>query len=342
MRRHRLLTLLLLTATLSAMAQNEFQIKSFEHRPDRVIPSADRRYDLDKDPCALVIVQAGDDIVSVEGNFMKSPDSSIPDIPRKGMEQWVYLTTGTKKFRLLFKNHYSLDIDCAAFGIKELTGNTAYLLTLYDPHQTVAKRDTASTGQSKAGTGTTATTAGTTSTPAVHKKSDEKTASFGLRAGLNMATTQFASPYDQTSMTTSFHVGLALDLRLSSMFYFSTGLYYSGRGYKYDDGKVVETATAQYIDLPLQAALRFTLSDAFALQVNAGPYIAMGLGGNIKDDKAGKYDVPFFDQHPSFDYGVQAGLSFIISRHITVGAAYQIGMGDYRNRNLGLSVGYNF
>lgn len=342
MRRHRLLTLLLLTATLSAMAQNEFQIKSFEHRPDRVIPSADRRYDLDKDPCALVIVQAGDDIVSVEGNFMKSPDSSIPDIPRKGMEQWVYLTTGTKKFRLLFKNHYSLDIDCAAFGIKELTGNTAYLLTLYDPHQTVAKRDTASTGQSKAGTGTTATTAGTTSTPAVHKKSDEKTASFGLRAGLNMATTQFASPYDQTSMTTSFHVGLALDLRLSSMFYFSTGLYYSGRGYKYDDGKVVETATAQYIDLPLQAALRFTLSDAFAVQVGAGPYIAMGLGGNIKDDKAGKYDVPFFDQHPSFDYGVQAGLSFIISRHVTVGAAYQIGMADYRNRNLGLSVGYNF
>ena len=37
MRLHRLLTLLLLTATLSAMAQNEFQIKSFEHRPDRVI-----------------------------------------------------------------------------------------------------------------------------------------------------------------------------------------------------------------------------------------------------------------------------------------------------------------
>lgn len=341
MRRHRLLTLLLLTATLSAMAQNEFQIKSFEHRPDRVIPSADRRYDLDKDPCALVIVQAGDDIVSVEGNFMKSPDSSIPDIPRKGMEQWVYLTTGTKKFRLLFKNHYSLDIDCAAFGIKELTGNTAYLLTLYDPHQTEAKRDTASTGLTKVGTGSSAVS-GTTPTPAVQKKSDEKTATFGIRAGLNMATTQFASPHEETSMTTSFHVGLALDLRLSSMFYFSTGLYYSGKGYKYDDGKVAETATAQYIDLPLQAALRFTLSDAFALQVNAGPYIAMGLGGSIKDDKAGKYDVPFFDHFGSFDYGVQTGLSFIISRHITVGAAYQIGMGDYRNRNIGLSVGYNF
>ena len=339
MRLHRLLTLLLLTATLSAMAQNEFQIKSFEPRPDRVIPKADQRKDLDGDPCALVIVQASDDIVKVEGNFMQSLDGATPDIPRRGMEQWVYLTTGTKKFRLLFKNHYSLDIDCAMFDIKELTGNTAYLLTLYDPHQVVVQRDSTGTTLTTVGTGT---VSGTVTTPAAISSSGDKALTFGIRAGLNMASTQFDSQYDGASMTTSFHVGLALDARLSKMFYFSTGLFYSGKGYKYDDGKVQESATAQYIDIPLQASLRFSMSDAFALQLSAGPYVAIGMGGNIKDDKAGKYDVPFSDHFGSFDYGAQLGVSAIISRHITIGASYQLGLSDYRNRNIGLSVGYNF
>lgn len=336
-----LFSCLLLLCSVSVVAQEELKVKSFKLEPNRVLPTADRRLDLDKDPCALIIVQVNDEIERVEGNIMLSEDKNVPDIPRKGKEQWVYLTDGTKDFRLIFKNHYSLQIKFSDYGIKQVEGNRVYLLTLSDDKVQVQITDVpAATG----GDATTVPTQPSTTTITITnlRHSDDKAVEFGLRAGLNMATTQFDSQYDGTSMTTGFHVGLGVDLRLSSQFYFTTGLLYSSKGYKYDDGNVAESAKAQYIDVPLLASWRLPLGDALALQLSAGPYVAIGLGGSIKDDKASKYDQSFFDRNNSFDYGVQAGASLIVSHHFTVGAAYQIGMASYRNRNIMVSVGYNF
>lgn len=332
---------LLLLCSVSVVAQDELKVKSFTLEPNRVLPKADQRLDLDEDPCALIIVQVNDEIEHVEGNIMLSEDKNVPDIPRKGKEQWVYLTDGTKDFRLIFKNHYALHIKFANYGIKQVEGNRVYLLTLSDDKVQVQITDVPTT---TGGDATVVQTqpASTTITITKLHHGDDKAVEFGVRAGLNMATTQFDSQYSSASMTTGFHVGLGIDVRLASQFYFTTGLLYSAKGYKYDDGTVAESATAQYIDVPLQASWRLPLGSSLAVQLSAGPYVAVGLSGSIKDDKASTYDQPFFDQYGSFDYGLQAGASLVVSRHFLVGASYQAGMGDYRNRNLAITLGYDF
>ena len=139
-------------------------------------------------------------------------------------------------------------------------------------------------------------------------------------------------------MVPSFHVGISMDIPFSDNFYLNTALLYSGKGYKYDK---VEKASAQYIDLPVQLSLRFGDIDETQFQVNAGPYVAMGLSGTIKSENGNK-EQKFFDYYKSFDYGIVAGIGLTFSTHYYVGANFQLGLADYRNRSIGISLGYNF
>ena len=235
------------------------------------------------------------------------------------------------------KNHFTIEIRCADYGFKSVKGNKVYVLTINGGKVQV---ETGS-GSSSDRVGGAASPRSNITIIDVHHSTD-KTLAFGVRAGLNMATTQFDSQYDSPSMTTAFHIGLSLDVPITEQFLFTTGLLYSAKGYKYDDGKVAESATAHYIDMPLLASYRLPIGSSLGLQFSAGPYVALGLGGSIKDDKASKYDQKFFDRNNTFDYGVQAGASLVVSRHFIVGAAYQLGLASYRNRNIMVSVGYNF
>lgn len=167
--------------------------------------------------------------------------------------------------------------------------------------------------------------------------------SFGVRAGLNMATTAFDDKYSGTGSVSKFHLGVTMDVPITEMLYFSTALLYSAKGYKYDDNTISETGSANFVDIPLQIALRLQLGSSVALQPSVGPYIAMGIGGDIDGEKnKTSYSGKFSDHFSSFDYGLQLGAQLIISDHFNFGAAYQAGMGDYRNRNLMISLGYNF
>ncbi len=167
--------------------------------------------------------------------------------------------------------------------------------------------------------------------------------SFGVRAGLNMATTAFDDKYSGTGSVSKFHLGVTMDVPITEMLYFSTALLYSAKGYKYDDNTISETGSANFVDIPLQIALRLQLGSSVALQPSVGPYIAMGIGGDIEGEKnKTSYSGKFSDHFSSFDYGLQLGAQLIISDHFNFGAAYQAGMGDYRNRNLMISLGYNF
>lgn len=162
--------------------------------------------------------------------------------------------------------------------------------------------------------------------------------SFGIRAGANLAWTQFIDGYDDVSMVTSFHVGLSMDVCLSEFFYLNTALLYSGKGYKYDK---VENASAQYVDLPIMASLRFGDINNVQVQVNAGPYVAMGIGGSIKAEQKNE-EKNFFDYYNGFDYGFALGGGVLFAKHFLVNIHGQIGFADYRNRTIGIGLGYNF
>ncbi len=173
---------------------------------------------------------------------------------------------------------------------------------------------------------------------------DNRGAQFGIIAGLNMANAAFGSDYDSPSGVTAFHVGMTLDVRLSKGLYFSPGLVYSAKGYSYASDKhnygVSEKANPQYIDIPLLLSLR--TAGTSRLQFSAGPYLAMAIGGKVKDD-GGYYDVSFSEAYSGFDYGMQVGAQLRIGSNISLGASYQMGMASsYQNRCLGISLGYHF
>lgn len=106
-----------------AVISQELKIQSFTLSPTEIIPGNEQRKDLNGEACALVKVQVVDDIDRVEGNF-------IGDIERRGMEKRIYLTKGTKMFRLYPHGHLPVNIITNEYNIEKLEGNHVYILRL--------------------------------------------------------------------------------------------------------------------------------------------------------------------------------------------------------------------
>lgn len=106
-----------------AVISQELKIQSFTLSPTEIIPGNEQRKDLNGEACALVKVQVVDDIDRVEGNF-------IGDIERRGMEKRIYLTKGTKMFRLYPHGHLPVNIITGDYNIEKLEGNHVYILRL--------------------------------------------------------------------------------------------------------------------------------------------------------------------------------------------------------------------
>lgn len=114
--------LLIILCPLLSEAQ-ELKVQSFELSPMEIIASNDQRKDLNGDVCALIKVQVMDGIDRVEGNI-------IGNVMIKGIEKWVYLTHGTKFFRLHFLNHLPITISCSDYQIDEMESKRVYILRL--------------------------------------------------------------------------------------------------------------------------------------------------------------------------------------------------------------------
>ncbi len=343
-----IITFLIAFIPLAVNAQ-ELEIKSFTLSPTDIIASSYQRKDFNGDACALVKVQIIDGIDRVEGNI-------IGDIVDRGTEKWVYLTEGTKEFRLFPKKHLPIIIKCANYGIEDLKGKQVYVLRLTDnnttPTDTVkTQEDVAAktsevltsdqTHEKQQTTNQTYERQQTTSYRPIHKNASDKQFTFGIRGGANLAWTQFEDSSDKAKMLTSFFAGVSMDIAFTEMFYVNTALLFSEKGYKYGSGNTEYTAKAQFIELPVQASLRFGDPENVQFQINAGPYAAMGIGGKIKAEQAGN-EINFFDHYNSFDFGITVGAGLLFSEHYYVGANFQLGFADYRNRNISIGIGYNF
>ena len=346
MKRQFIHIVLFLFVSLCSEAQ-ELSVQNFTLSPTDIIPVNEQRKDLNGKYCALVKIQVVDDIDRVEGNV-------IGGIVNRGVEKWVFVTEGTKEFRLFPKAHLPLSISCNAYGIDGLESRRVYVLRLISNQLVSSPEKTDSSNKAEETVKVEEpkyeepvryekpvpmpdyTYRSSITTP-VKSQSDNRIC-FGVRAGLNMASTQFEDKYKDVSMMTSFHLGVSLDVPFSDNFALTTALLYSSKGYKYDK---IESATAQYIDVPVQLSLRFGDIDTFQFQVNAGPYIGIGIGGKIKSESSNE-EVDFFKYYKSFDYGAAIGLGGLISGHFFIGVGYQLGMGKYRNRNINVSIGYNF
>lgn len=153
--------------------------------------------------------------------------------------------------------------------------------------------------------------------------------------------------YD-TNPNVGLRLGVGAEFRLGSKgFYLAPGLNYSMKGSRtkwtlpMDDPQasyITETSTRlHYLQLPVNVGYRFSLSDDLALSLEAGPYVAFGIGGTkrfvIEGAMPADYHSTVFGQlvgGPSnnrFDAGAGIGVALHYKRtYLQVG--YEHGLVD--------------
>ncbi len=176
---------------------------------------------------------------------------------------------------------------------------------------------------------------------------------FGVRAGMNINS---LSEGDLDSRI-GYHVGAVMDWNVAKNLYVQPGLFFTTRGAKSefkfeDEGIQVSEETKynlNYLQIPISVSYRFAVSEQFKIDVNAGPYFAMGIGGKYKFE--GEEEDIFGDEGDCkrFDTGLRIGAGVHIKK-FSVGLIYDLGLaniakeegGKLKNGSFQISLGYNF
>jgi len=117
--------------------------------------------------------------------------------------------------------------------------------------------------------------------------------SFGLRAGVNF---QNINGKDEDGnkleydMLTGFNAGINVEIPVAPQFYFQSGLLFSVKGAKSEEVILGETYTGRikisYLEMPLNFLYKPLLGTGHLL-LGFGPYVALGIGGTVKNEGGG-------------------------------------------------------
>ncbi len=110
-----------------------------------------------------------------------------------------------------------------------------------------------------------------------------------VQGGLNLAniTKTDDGQTEDNNILPSFNVGILGRFDLSPMFDLESGLLLTGHGSKaetyFTNGNYVKTKfNPLYLQVPLNAVVKIPMAKESAVFFNAGPYVAMGIGGKSK------------------------------------------------------------
>lgn len=196
---------------------------------------------------------------------------------------------------------------------------------------------------------------------------------FGIKAGLNLSNMVIENDNgtlsDDYDMNTGFHIGPIVEFPINQMFSFETGLLLSTRGYTsseketFQSGpyKYEESINLLYFDIPLTAKATYKVGNTKIYGV-LGPYLGMGLSGNVKTEETYNGETDKTEQDiewgsdegddlSTIDFGLTIGAGVVI-RSFQIGITYGLGLANIaastqngqsiNNRVLGISAGYRF
>ena len=177
-----------------------------------------------------------------------------------------------------------------------------------------------------------------------------------LQGGVNLAniSTSNSGATEKNNMLTTFNVGIMGRSNASEPIALEAGLLLVGRGSKAntyttsstDDNYIKTKFNPLYLEIPVNLIVRMPLQSKSNIFVNAGPYIAMGIGGKSKVETKflgavsnSSSDIEFNNDNPSttqqedagydklkrFDYGVNLGAGFDLGK-ILLKANYGLGL----------------
>lgn len=165
-------------------------------------------------------------------------------------------------------------------------------------------------------------------------------------AGLN-------SGKETSKLLTGIRAGFTVDIPIAEDFYIGSGLLYSGKGGKAKNSDV--KTTLSYLELPIHFMFKPEVGSG-RLVLSAGPYVAYGLGGKIKDTGFGDLDVyddeALLLKQKRFDAGAGINVGYEMPMGLYFGLNTDLGLintadntnndRSFKNTSFGVSVGYKF
>ena len=151
-------------------------------------------------------------------------------------------------------------------------------------------------------------------------------------------------------------VGVGIDVPLTGLVSFQTGLSWVSKGASYKENGTDITVDQNYFDMPLLAAFHVGTACKFDMVFTAGPYLALGVNGKVSheiDDVTtswGTFDdvkAQSWNGLKRFDAGLQGGVALDFPKW-TVGLDGEFGLCKIASgaapRNLAFffTVGYKF
>ncbi len=193
---------------------------------------------------------------------------------------------------------------------------------------------------------------------------------FGVKAGLNLSNMldkdDVYTYSDDYKMKPGFHVGATVNIPLTDLLSFETGLIFDTKGYKitetiYETDTTVgiearATANICYLDIPLTIRASYDLGNDLILFGAFGSYLGIGLTGKYKvkfsylnQTAEEEEKIAWGDGAKRLDFGLTFGGGIEISV-FQIGVSYDLGLtsiayetdGGYiaKNRVLRLSFAY--
>jgi len=204
--------------------------------------------------------------------------------------------------------------------------------------------------------------------------SEASSQSFGIKAGLNLAT-MLAKDDDETysenaKMMPGFHVGATVEIPITDLLSIEPGLIMTTKGikiveedtYQGDTYKFTSQMNSYYIDIPVNLRIGYDLGTAKIVGL-FGPYFGVGLSGKTKSTYEGggesdtdedeiewgndpeEHDMKRPDYGITFGAGAQfSALEVIVSYALGLAniSTYQDDGATFQNRVLMISFAYKF
>jgi len=171
---------------------------------------------------------------------------------------------------------------------------------------------------------------------------------LGLKVGINMSSTSLdVKPDAEKDAKVGFVAGITAEYEFSRQFALQSGLLFTTKGMKLKgteyaipsgERRWTQNINMQYLQIPLTAAYKINLSSSTRLFIQAGPYIAYGIGGSNKtkikyydlgdkEPKEEKVNTFGKDRFKRFDFGLTGGIGVEFG-DLIVGVNYEHGLID--------------
>lgn len=144
---------------------------------------------------------------------------------------------------------------------------------------------------------------------------------WNIKAGASLFSYRKADGIDERA---GFTAGIGMEYIFSDYWAVQPSLMVTSKESYYEDAELKAKMNPIYLELPLLAAFKIPLNEDIRFVINAGPYLAVGVGGKGKvtyfDREEGSQNYKLFSGDQAamkrFDIGFQGGIGFELNHFL--------------------------